>query len=58
MASVNWASSGFTLGINAENKASLRVVEKLGFRVVRSGEGAGSRWHDLELVIPDRPSAA
>ena len=37
-------------GVNAENTASLRVMEKLGFRLVRSGEGGGSRWHDFELV--------
>jgi len=37
-------------GINAKYTASLRVGEKLGFRVVRSGEGGGNRWHDLELV--------
>jgi RimJ/RimL family protein N-acetyltransferase len=37
-------------GMNAENKASIRVVEKLGFTRVRSGEGSGSRWHDYELV--------
>jgi [ribosomal protein S5]-alanine N-acetyltransferase len=39
-------------GINAENKASTRVVEKLGFRLLRSGEGAGSRWHAFELWNP------
>ncbi len=37
-------------GINAENRASIRVVEKLGFRLVRSGEGGGNRWHDFELI--------
>lgn len=44
-------------GINTENRASLRVVEKLGFRLVRSGEGGGSRWHDFELVNPDLPTS-
>ena len=38
-------------GIAADNVASLRVVEKLGFRWLRSG-GAGTRWHDLELWNP------
>jgi ribosomal-protein-alanine N-acetyltransferase len=37
-------------GMNAENKASIRVIEKLGFTRVRSGEGGGNRWHDYELV--------
>ena len=41
-------------GINAGNAASLRVIEKLGFQWVRSGEGNGSRWHDFELWNPDR----
>src|SRR5687767_13796974 len=36
-------------GINAKNLASLRVVEKLGFVWVRSGEGGGSCWHEYEL---------
>ena len=36
-------------GANANNKASNRVIEKLGFQWVRSGEGGGSRWHDYEL---------
>ncbi len=40
-------------GINAENLASLRVIEKLGFRLVRSGEGDRNRWHDFELVNPE-----
>ena len=39
-------------GMNAENKASIRVVEKLGFRWVRSGEGGGNRWHEFELIRP------
>lgn len=37
-------------GMNADNTASIRVIEKLGFRYVRSGEGNGNRWHDFELV--------
>jgi ribosomal-protein-alanine N-acetyltransferase len=39
-------------GINANNAASLRVVEKLGFRWTRSGEGSGNRWHEFELLNP------
>lgn len=39
-------------GINAANGGSLRVIQKLGFRLVRSGEGGGNRWHDFELVRP------
>lgn len=37
-------------GMNAENAASIRVIEKLGFTRVRSGESGGTRWHDYELV--------
>jgi RimJ/RimL family protein N-acetyltransferase len=37
-------------GMNAKNAASIRVIEKLGFTRVRSGEGSGNRWHDYELV--------
>jgi RimJ/RimL family protein N-acetyltransferase len=36
-------------GMNAQNLASIRVVEKLGFVRVRSGEGGGNRWHEYEL---------
>jgi len=36
-------------GMNAANKASQRVVEKLGFKLVRSGGDATSRWLDFEL---------
>ena len=36
-------------GINARNLASIRVIEKLGFNWVRSGEGGGSQWHLYEL---------
>jgi ribosomal-protein-alanine N-acetyltransferase len=39
-------------GINAKNQASIRVVEKLGFVWVRSGEGGGSQWHEYELRKP------
>ena len=39
-------------GVNAQNAASLRVIEKLGFTLVRSGGGGGSRWHDFDLVNP------
>ncbi len=45
-------------GINAGNRASFRVVEKLGFRLAGSGEGGGSRWHDFELLNPARHPAA
>jgi ribosomal-protein-alanine N-acetyltransferase len=36
-------------GMNVKNLASIRVIEKLGFSWVRSGEGAGSSWHEYEL---------
>lgn len=36
-------------GVNAKNLASIRVVEKLGFAWVRSGEGGGSSWHLYEV---------
>jgi [ribosomal protein S5]-alanine N-acetyltransferase len=39
-------------GVNTQNAASLRVLEKLGFSLVRTGEGGGNRWHDFELVNP------
>ena len=45
-------------GINADNKASLRVIEKLAFRLVRSGGASGTRWHDFALVNTNHPSAA
>lgn len=41
-------------GMNAGNMASIRVIEKLGFTRVRSGEGGGNRWHDYELVSGER----
>lgn len=39
-------------GMNTENLASIRVVEKLGFSRFRSGEGGGSRWFEYELYPP------
>ena len=39
-------------GINAQNAASLRIVERLGFTRVRSGGEGGIRWHDYELRNP------
>ena len=42
-----------TAGMNARNLASVRVVEKLGFVRVRSGEGGGNQWHEYELRSPD-----
>ena len=43
-------------GMNAQNLASIRVAEKLGFIRVRSGEGGGNRWHDYELRPPAAPT--
>ena len=37
-------------GINANNARSIRVVQKLGFQLARSGEGGGNRWHEFELI--------
>jgi [ribosomal protein S5]-alanine N-acetyltransferase len=39
-------------GMNAANKGSQRVIEKLGFSLVRSGGDATTQWHDYELVHP------
>ena len=39
-------------GISAKNLGSIRVIEKLGFVWVRSGEGGGSHWHQYELRNP------
>ena len=39
-------------GMNAANLASKRVIEKLGFRWVRSGGDATTQWHDFELTEP------
>jgi RimJ/RimL family protein N-acetyltransferase len=36
-------------GSNAENRASNRVLQKLGFVHTQSGSGGGSHWHDYEL---------
>lgn len=43
-------------GIRADNGASIRVVEKLGFSWIQSGEGGGSRWHNFELRNPEPPT--
>ena len=37
-------------GMNAANKASQRVIQKLGFKWVRSGGDATTQWHDYELI--------
>lgn len=42
-------------GANAANLASNRVLQKLGFVWVRSGEGGGNRWHAYELRNPSLP---
>jgi RimJ/RimL family protein N-acetyltransferase len=39
-------------GMSAHHFASIRVIEKLGFTWIRSGEGGGSRWHEYELRRP------
>jgi [ribosomal protein S5]-alanine N-acetyltransferase len=39
-------------GMNAQNLASIRVAEKLGFSWCRSGEGGGSHWHLYEMRNP------
>jgi ribosomal-protein-alanine N-acetyltransferase len=39
-------------GINANNKASLRVIEKLGFQWVCSGGKEPDHWHNFELLNP------
>jgi [ribosomal protein S5]-alanine N-acetyltransferase len=43
-------------GINATNRAPPRVVEKLGFVWIRSGEGGGNSWHENELRNPSSGS--
>jgi ribosomal-protein-alanine N-acetyltransferase len=43
-------------GINARNLGSLRVIEKLGFVRIRSGEGGGSSWHLYEMRRPSDQS--
>ena len=45
-------------GIDAENLRSLRVIEKLGFSHVQSGEGGGRSWHDFALANPRHSDAA
>ena len=52
-----WVRHGFdtlglqriVAGVNAANIASTRVVEKLGFRWLRSGGDHLTRWNDFEL---------
>jgi len=39
-------------GMNANNDASIRVIEKLGFKWVRSGGDSTAQWHDYELLAP------
>ena len=39
-------------GIDANNLASIRVIQKLGFVWIRSGEGGGTSWHLYELRNP------
>jgi len=39
-------------GANVKNLASNRVIQKLGFVWIRSGEGGGNSWHDYELRNP------
>lgn len=39
-------------GVNAINRRSIRVAEKLGMRHVRSGEEAGNQWYQFE-ISPD-----
>jgi ribosomal-protein-alanine N-acetyltransferase len=41
-------------GMNANNMASIRVAQKLGFCWIRSGEGGGNSWHLYELRNPNR----
>ena len=55
-----WVAFGFEklglrrieAGVAASNAASRRVVEKLGFRWLRSGGEGGVHWHDYELWNP------
>lgn len=39
-------------GMNAANLASVRVIEKLGFKWVRSGGDSVTQWHDYQLARP------
>ena len=45
-------------GINAKNDASIRVIQKLGFSWIRSGEGGGSCWHLFEVRNPTEAAPA
>jgi ribosomal-protein-alanine N-acetyltransferase len=40
-------------GMNANNLASVRVIEKLGFHRVRSGGDGTVQYHDYELIRPE-----
>ena len=42
--------------MNALNLASIRVIEKLGFVWIRSGEGGGNAWRLYELRYPSAPA--
>jgi len=44
--------SRIVAGVNATNLASIRVLQKLGFVWIRSGEGGGNSWHEYELRNP------
>ncbi len=52
-----WKLKRIEAGVNAENRASIHVLEKLGFQWVRSGEGGGSRWHLYEMNQPGTSNA-
>lgn len=43
-------------GVNARNMASIRVLQKLGFHLILSGEGDGNAWHRFERRNPHRRS--
>jgi len=45
----NLGLSRIEAGMNANNLASIRVVQKLGFVWVKTGEGGGNTWHLYEL---------
>lgn len=44
--------SRIVAGADVDNLASNRVIQKLGFVHVESGEGGGNRWHGYELRNP------
>jgi ribosomal-protein-alanine N-acetyltransferase len=44
--------SRIVAGANAANLASNRVIQKLGFVRLGSGEGGGNAWHNYELRNP------